>query len=514
MANSSALLKTVTGPAHTVTNTWEAGRNVLDRKENKVGTAVISSYDYTVNPSGQRTDVAQAGSAFAAARGIVWGYDSLGQLTSADSTIPGLDRAYQYDSIGNRLKTADDLTLPPTDNYTPNALNQYTSVPSVASVLSYDPDGNMTSGPLPANLSANSTLGWDAENRLVSASVPGGDTVTFFYDAQSRRIAETVGTATTLYLYDGWNCIAEYSITGTAAPVLAKTRTWGLDLSGTLQGAGGVGGLLCESQISNSQIASYYPTYDGNGNVSEYLAADGSTAAHFEYDPFGNAVVNSDVAGMFPYRFSTKPLDAATGLYYYGYRYYDPVTGRWPSRDPIEERGGINLYGFVGNDGVNQWDLLGLFIEVNAQSVQTLSYTTMLFILVSSRGDDTEITSVTPSFSGPNPKYRDNGRIDTKTKKPIFDKEDGITRELRIEANQITVTIKGKYKGCIFEYEIQFGDQIAQWTKAKYCKDWPVLNFDSTVHSGDTKRFDNTFQIPLDESSPEVTEINCDGTPK
>jgi hypothetical protein len=44
---------------------------------------------------------------------------------------------------------------------------------------------------------------------------------------------------------------------------------------------------------------------------------------------------------------------------FYGYRYYDPVTGRWPSRDPIEEEGGINLYGFVNNDGVNNWDLLG-----------------------------------------------------------------------------------------------------------------------------------------------------------
>jgi RHS repeat-associated protein len=43
---------------------------------------------------------------------------------------------------------------------------------------------------------------------------------------------------------------------------------------------------------------------------------------------------------------------------YYGYRYYDPKTGRWPSRDPIEEEGGVNLYGFVGNDGVNQTDIL------------------------------------------------------------------------------------------------------------------------------------------------------------
>ena len=47
-------------------------------------------------------------------------------------------------------------------------------------------------------------------------------------------------------------------------------------------------------------------------------------------------------------------------LNYYGYRYYDPVTGRWPSRDPIEEYGGLNLYGYVGNNGTNSVDYLGL----------------------------------------------------------------------------------------------------------------------------------------------------------
>jgi uncharacterized protein RhaS with RHS repeats len=50
----------------------------------------------------------------------------------------------------------------------------------------------------------------------------------------------------------------------------------------------------------------------------------------------------------------------AAVLIYYGYRYYDPATGRWPSRDPIAERGGINLYGFVGNDGIGRIDVLGL----------------------------------------------------------------------------------------------------------------------------------------------------------
>jgi len=52
--------------------------------------------------------------------------------------------------------------------------------------------------------------------------------------------------------------------------------------------------------------------------------------------------------------------ETASGMLFYGFRYYDPETGRWPSRDPIGEEGGPNLYGFVGNDGVNAWDLFGL----------------------------------------------------------------------------------------------------------------------------------------------------------
>ena len=52
--------------------------------------------------------------------------------------------------------------------------------------------------------------------------------------------------------------------------------------------------------------------------------------------------------------------ETASGMFFYGFRYYDPETGRWPSRDPIEERGGLNLYGMVANNSVNAWDYLGL----------------------------------------------------------------------------------------------------------------------------------------------------------
>jgi RHS repeat-associated protein len=131
-----------------------------------------------------------------------------------------------------------------------------------------------------------------------------------------------------------------------------------------MQGAGGVGGLLAVSDhhaTTGVVTATHYPAYDGNGNVSEYVnAASGAQEAHFEYDPFGNLTVDTGGhAAAFAFRFSSKPQDPVTGLLYYGYRYYDPLTGRWPARDPIEEDGGVNLYGFVGNDGINWWDRLG-----------------------------------------------------------------------------------------------------------------------------------------------------------
>jgi RHS repeat-associated protein len=57
---------------------------------------------------------------------------------------------------------------------------------------------------------------------------------------------------------------------------------------------------------------------------------------------------------------SATATKTASGVRYYGFRYYNPSTGRWPSRDPIGERGGLNLYGMVGNNPVNLWDLLGM----------------------------------------------------------------------------------------------------------------------------------------------------------
>jgi RHS repeat-associated protein len=337
---------------------------------NKVGIIEISSYDYSVNAIGLRTSVATSGTAFSGASGWSWAYDSLGQVTLAEhGTNSNFHRSYAYDAIGNRQRAADG-TLDVNDTsaavYTANALNQYSSINDPQSSIInpvHDADGNMTSGPLPVDPASASSLTWDAENRLISATVDT-TTVTYTYDAQSRRIATKVGSNTTLFVYDGWNPIAEWSADLQSAS-LTKTFTWGMDLSGSSQGAGGVGGLLAVA-IHDQQSSIYYPTYDGNGNVSEYLDATGAIVAHYEYDPFGRIVVESgSQAADFAHRFSTKPVDSVTGLLYYGYRWYDPVTGRWPSRDPIEEEGGINLYGFAWNNGINAIDYLGLTTDGN-----------------------------------------------------------------------------------------------------------------------------------------------------
>jgi RHS repeat-associated protein len=83
--------------------------------------------------------------------------------------------------------------------------------------------------------------------------------------------------------------------------------------------------------------------------------------ARFDYDAFGRTLqaVGTGVASI-PFRFSTKYTDPETSLLYYGYRFYNPSTGRWLSRDPIGERGGANLYGFVNNNPIYWVDPLGL----------------------------------------------------------------------------------------------------------------------------------------------------------
>ena len=88
--------------------------------------------------------------------------------------------------------------------------------------------------------------------------------------------------------------------------------------------------------------------YDGNGNVTGSVGSDGAAVAQYRYDPFGQRLSATGAwADLNPYEFSSKERDDWTDFSYYGLWCYDPATGRFLSRDPIEEDGGANLYAAV-----------------------------------------------------------------------------------------------------------------------------------------------------------------------
>jgi RHS repeat-associated protein len=165
-------------------------------------------------------------------------------------------------------------------------------------------------------------------------------------------------TSDTLFVYDGWNLIQELDGMQTT-PAVKRSYVWGLDLSQSLQGAGGIGGLLAMTDGTDT----YLYCHDANGNVGRMVnAADSTVAAAYEYAAFGGIVHQSGgaVGEENSFRFSTKYWDDETGMYYYGYRYYSVEIGRWINRDPLGENGGLNLYGFVNNRPVISIDANGL----------------------------------------------------------------------------------------------------------------------------------------------------------
>lgn len=252
-------------------------------------------------------------------------------------------------------------------------ITKTTFIAKTPETFGHDADGNLTDD-------ARWHFTWDGENRLISAETPAGIVtpngpiaaterrrLEFTYDCQGRRIAKKVftwsgGTWTlashTHFLYDGWNLLAE--LNALAGNSIIRSYLWGLDLSGSTQGAGGVGGLLGVTDAATG--VTHFAAYDGNGNVAGLArATDGALTAQYEYNAFGETVaIEGTYAAQNPFRFSTKHTDSETGHLYYGHRSYAPSLGRWLNRDPLGEEGGLNLYGFVENAPTTWADPFGL----------------------------------------------------------------------------------------------------------------------------------------------------------
>jgi RHS repeat-associated protein len=258
------------------------------------------------------------------------------------------------------------LTVTATDGSSSNQTGNIL-VPPATQNFSHDADGNLTNDSV-------WTYIWDGENRLIRmiafTTVGPQQRLDFEYDWRGRRISKKVWNNTAgsgsptvdqRFLYDGWNLLTIVDSSGAAA----HSFQWGTDLSGSIQGAGGVGGLISMKVHSGGNAGTYFYSHDGNGNVIALAnVANGSVAGAYEYNAFGETIrATGPLAQANPFRFSTKYQDSETDLLYYGYRYLAAWTGKWVSRDLIEERGGLNLHAFVANNAVHRIDPLGLDVD-------------------------------------------------------------------------------------------------------------------------------------------------------
>jgi len=251
-------------------------------------------------------------------------------------------------------------------------------LPSTNSLF-YDANGNLTNDGL-------RSLSYDNENQLTNVMIPGQWRATYVYDGLGRRrvardytwqSGNWVPTNEVHYVYDKMLPVQERDMNNN--PLVTYTR--GIDLSGRLQRAGGIGGLLARTDGNGS---TYYHA-DGAGNITALMNGSQNIVAQYLYNPYGKLVGEwGGMADANKYRFSSKEWDPLSGMYYYGFRFYDPNLQRWPNHDPIGEPGfevmqrdspysthpfiqipvelteGPNIYEFVGNDPLQGIDPFGL----------------------------------------------------------------------------------------------------------------------------------------------------------
>ncbi|WP_158299421.1 carboxypeptidase regulatory-like domain-containing protein [Paenibacillus antri] len=264
-------------------------------------------------------------------------YDGDGQLTEvAKVGTDGATSVESYDYVDNRNRilrsvTGSDAEIATYGDY--DVLEQ-----AGGTAYSFDVDGYLTNR-------GSDTFQYGARGELLTATVTGA-VYEYHYDALGRRVARVSGGEKTQYLYG--NPEAPHSLTATIDPNGAVT-TYFYDEQGLLIAfeRGGV---------------RYYVITDAVGTPERVLAGDGTVLKELEYDSFG--VLTSDSNPSFPLAigFAGGIADEGTKLVRFGFRDYDPASGRWTARDPILfDANQANLYAYVNNNPVLLRDPCGLF---------------------------------------------------------------------------------------------------------------------------------------------------------
>ncbi|MGC9348407.1 MAG: RHS repeat-associated core domain-containing protein, partial [Anaerolineae bacterium] len=294
----------------------------------------ISRFDYAYDRRGRRTEMATHYGTWS------YQYDNLGQLTRAEleSTDPDIldqELIYEYDALGNRIRT---VVNGEEEAYSVNHLNQYTQVGD--RTYTYDADGNLIEESGPDGVTIYT---YDDENRLIGVS-RGGDAWEYTYDALGNRVAVDENGAVTHYVIDPiglGNVVSEYDDAGN----LLAHYDHGYGLLG---------------RIDAGEGASYY-TFDALGNVSELTSAAGVVRNVYAYRPFGETLRReTTVPNPFEFVGQWGVMAEGNGLNFMRARFYEPGGGRFTAVDPIGLQGGMSLYAYCANEPVYCIDPEGL----------------------------------------------------------------------------------------------------------------------------------------------------------
>ena len=252
-----------------------------------------------------------------------------------------------------------NLTITATDGSGNVGVRSYTVTVGndETNTLAYDGNGNLLTNTHLHNGTAyrRETYGWDAENRLKSwqdfafatATTPAIVTAsaTWQYDGLGRRVKAHTVTGTTVTdrntVWDGMEMVQWQNTDGTVQRNLYA--------NGEQTRAGTVSTSLVYLTDHLGSVRGWYNPANGASGSAEFAA-------------YGTRTITANTTGIVPARsFTGHCQHEASGLILAPYRAYDAELGRWLSRDPIEEEGGINLYGYVGNGPMNWIDPLGLW---------------------------------------------------------------------------------------------------------------------------------------------------------
>ncbi|MCP3974181.1 MAG: RHS repeat protein, partial [bacterium] len=301
----------------TTTYTYD-GLNRLSHLEtaNSIG-AVLQSYAYTLGDAGNRTRIDEHDGT-----SRHYQYDDLYRLTLDRVTDPAGDQVYQrgftYDPVGNRLtQTIAEGDVPTTRTSTYDSRDRLLSESPIS--YTWDSAGNLATktGALATN------YGWDAENRLTSASLQDGFVLENDYDAAGNRVQATLldggePLVETYYLIDDSGTLAQ------AVAEIANNRVEALYVTSESDYLS-----LFNPHLSSTR----YYHLDGLGSVRTLSDELGNTSDTYEYSAFGELLSHSGVAEN-RFMFAGQYFDSNILYYYNRARWMDPATGRFTSGDP------------------------------------------------------------------------------------------------------------------------------------------------------------------------------------